>query len=404
MTVRRLPHVGLSASVPGESLYGDESTIDARGQAEREAVYRQMSDFLYSEATQRLMADQVAEMRRPPIRVIATCRPTDRAEAVSGTQATSQCATCVRFTSTFARGHGPDGTYSLPSNCAAYPVGIPEEIYENLLDHREPLPDDHGLQWSSNGIPFPEYAMATPVGLVAQIGDTASMQTYVMTAAALGDAQTGAMVALVPSGADAARLAVPGGETVDQLHCTIAYLGLAADISDLQQRGLLDWAADAASAWPAIEADAFAVALFNPTGPEPCVTVLLNGDDLADFHDTSIAEISDIVDLPTQHAPFIPHVSLLYGDDMSAGLGKTGPVTFDTLRVAFAGEINDFPLGGGSADATSVDPGKAAEVASATPTPESIASGRVRFHGCPYCGMAEGHLSGCQNSVVTPLD
>jgi hypothetical protein len=35
---RRLPHVGLNVPEAGQSLYGDESTIGARGQAERAAT------------------------------------------------------------------------------------------------------------------------------------------------------------------------------------------------------------------------------------------------------------------------------------------------------------------------------------------------------------------------------
>lgn len=35
---RHLPHVGLNVPEAGQSLYGDESTIGARGQAERDAT------------------------------------------------------------------------------------------------------------------------------------------------------------------------------------------------------------------------------------------------------------------------------------------------------------------------------------------------------------------------------
>jgi hypothetical protein len=35
---RHLPHVGLNIPQAGQSLYGDESTIGARGQAERDAT------------------------------------------------------------------------------------------------------------------------------------------------------------------------------------------------------------------------------------------------------------------------------------------------------------------------------------------------------------------------------
>jgi 2'-5' RNA ligase len=300
------------------------------------------------------------------------------------TQATSQCATCERFTSTFARGHGPDGTYSLPSNCAAYPDGIPEEIYQNLLDHRDPLPGDHGLQWVTNGLAFPVYAMATPAR------DTAPVTSPLTAAAELGDAQTGAMVALIPSAPDAQRLALPLG--IGELHCTIAYLGLAEELGNEIRVELLEWAADAAGASDPVPVEILGPAVFNPS-TEPCIVMLLGGADLAEFFEIAVSEISDIVDLPEQHRPWHAHVTLAYiaPEQAAPDLGakslfaeRTGPATFDVLRVAFAGEIHDFPLGGTvpatveSDDATAVDPGKAPAVASSTPQ-------RVRFDGCPYC-------------------
>lgn len=34
-----------------------------------------------------------------------------------------------------------------PATCDAFPDGIPDEIYPNGADHREPYPDDHGLRF-----------------------------------------------------------------------------------------------------------------------------------------------------------------------------------------------------------------------------------------------------------------
>lgn len=33
-------------------------------------------------------------------------------------------------------------------SCAAYPDGIPDDILYGGLDHRKPLPEDHGVQFS----------------------------------------------------------------------------------------------------------------------------------------------------------------------------------------------------------------------------------------------------------------
>lgn len=172
---------------------------------------------------------------------------------------------------------------------------------------------------------------------------------------AAADVHDGAMIALVPSDDDLARLAVGGGEPLDQLHLTLLYLGDAVNINDQDRQDILDSMEELAARLPVVIGDAFAVSVFNPTGPEPCVVLILAGMDLVDAHESVIENVND-VDLPTlpeQHVPWIPHVTLLYVDPMEgidnlevtefAGQ-RSGEVTFDRLRVAFGGEITDFNL------------------------------------------------------------
>lgn len=72
------------------------------------------------------------------------------------TQPTSQCAVCVHFVSPFAR---TDGNWDAPASCGAFPDGIPDEVYGNLIDHREPIEGDNGVQWAPvPGAVYPEYA------------------------------------------------------------------------------------------------------------------------------------------------------------------------------------------------------------------------------------------------------
>jgi hypothetical protein len=47
-----------------------------------------------------------------------------------------QCESCLHLHS----------NWSTPT-CAAYPEGIPTEILYNEVDHRFPLPGDHGIQF-----------------------------------------------------------------------------------------------------------------------------------------------------------------------------------------------------------------------------------------------------------------
>jgi hypothetical protein len=83
---------------------------------------------------------------------------------------------------------------------------------------------------------------------------------------AAAEVHTGAMVALIPSETDARRLAVEGGEPVDQLHITLMYLGTAADIPDEAKTQIVSTLQQTAAGWPALEVDGFAVSIFNPPG------------------------------------------------------------------------------------------------------------------------------------------
>lgn len=169
--------------------------------------------------------------------------------------------------------------------------------------------------------------------------------------------QTGAMVALVPSEADLDRLALPGGEPREELHLTMAYLGDAADVApevrDALLEALTQYVGEEIDG--PVTANAFGVAYWNPDGPDPA-WVLNVGDErgsagptLNDVHSV-VQEVTEILvpTLPDQHSPWQPHVCIAYSitgifNDL---LERLGPVTFDRLRIAYAGESQDLELGG----------------------------------------------------------
>lgn len=76
----------------------------------------------------------------------------------------SQCLSCKHWISPLDRkddnARGPEPTQV----CAAYPLadgGIPDDIWWNRADHRNPQSGDHGLRWESlGGAKFPEWAMS----------------------------------------------------------------------------------------------------------------------------------------------------------------------------------------------------------------------------------------------------
>jgi 2'-5' RNA ligase len=177
----------------------------------------------------------------------------------------------------------------------------------------------------------------------------------VVTAAA--EVHTGAMVALRPSLEDAKRLAVDGGEPADQLHTTLMYLGAAADIPEEAQARIIEAMWQLAEGMPPLTVEGFAVSAFNPgdsNDRDPCIVLGLSGDGLDDIHGQVGEALSNLESepagftLPEQHAPWQPHVTLVYTDDVSMVerlADRVGPVTFDAIRVAFAGEVFDIPLG-----------------------------------------------------------
>lgn len=166
---------------------------------------------------------------------------------------------------------------------------------------------------------------------------------------------TGAMIALVPQDSDIQRLAVPGGEPAEQLHLTLFFLGKGSAYDFPARDQIVNAARNIAGNLPPIEAVGQAITMFNPNGgdngQEPCVVMLCTGTELSFVHDRMEELVqteihSDMV--PEQHDPWTPHITLMYTDDSSM-IGelndRLGPVTFDTLRIAFAGNVTDIPLG-----------------------------------------------------------
>lgn len=212
-----------------------------------------------------------------------------------------------------------------------------------------------------------------------------------LTAAA--EVHTGAMVALRPSAEDAKRLAVDGGEPADQLHCTQAYLGEAADIPPEVRRAIIDrlrsLVEDAIRPdydLPLV-VDGFAVSMFNPPGAEhpdgrdrsSCVVLGLSGDGLDSVHKMIVSTVEEVyaehgLEMPSQHAPYNAHLTLEYADDphrVEELMDRAGPVAFDAIRAAFGGDNTDIPL----APIATATPGT--DFAVAVPDADSPAVGSI---------------------------
>lgn len=284
-------------------------------------------------------------------------------------RAQSQCTpSCALYRSPFS----DQNTAGLPGPfCQPFPTGIPDDVWENRFDHRQVHLDQVGdAVWTpaGPGVEFPTYAL--PVS-----------EDATLTAAA--DVMDGAMIALVPSQADLDRLAIPGGEPIEQLHLTLVYLGEAADIDQETRDALIAWARDLAPSWDSVEGDGFGIAVFNPLGEEPCVVAIVGGSDVAEMHETALADAIDIMELPEQHVPFVPHVTLAYlatdlaDADVATLSDRAAPIVFDRIRLAFGGEVTNVPLGSPSSG-TEALPEAPPEVVVVPDEPVAAAAGPIR--------------------------
>lgn len=221
------------------------------------------------------------------------------------------------------------------------------------------------------------------------------------------DAHTGAMIALVPTETDLDRLVLDedGVEPRDELHLTLFYLGDGADFDDETRQGLVNAVTSMVEnrAIEPVTATAFGYAHWNPTSDDPA-WVLNVGDD----HEADCSTLSEVrasvseswfdggvqFELPEQHTPWVPHVCLVYSsDDWGDELARrVGGVTFDRVRLAFAGQVYDVPLG------------KTATVASTSGgviVPWHIAKNHAECSdGKPYAVVkdADGSVAGCHAS------
>jgi len=171
-----------------------------------------------------------------------------------------------------------------------------------------------------------------------------------------GEHLSGAMIALMPTEKDATRLRLSGGESADQLHLTLFFLGEGSDWSSEDRQSLTDDLLSALESNPVdiIKARAFGVSHWNGDLDNPC-WVLSVGDVKEEDYSLSLDEVRGVIkkslsaELPIQYTPWAPHICIAYTDDVSLTKElqkKLGEVSFDRIRVAFAGEYTDIVLGG----------------------------------------------------------
>lgn len=185
---------------------------------------------------------------------------------------------------------------------------------------------------------------------------------------AAGEVNLGAMIALMPTAEDANSLAldIDGTEPASELHTTLLFLGDGADWGDEERAYVKGLVMDIAAETAVISTETFSVNIFNPGTDDFDTAVVLGVRGAPGLVTTQVRVAIALAqayptELPEQHTPWVPHITLAYSDEMSVvkqAMKKLGPVTFDRIRVVFAGEITDFPLGTQDSDDSIVAAGK----------------------------------------------
>lgn len=177
--------------------------------------------------------------------------------------------------------------------------------------------------------------------------------------AADGSHLDGAMIALMPTAADAKRLALPGGEAAEDLHLTLVFLGGDASVFGHDARNaIIDAMRPIAGMLDPLQLKIFGVAHWN--GNTDTASWVWNVGDLKNPEALDsppcVGEIQDLAQdtveimemgSPDQHSPWAAHVCAAYTKDLSLikELEKRlGAVTFDRLRISFGGDDTDIPL------------------------------------------------------------
>ena len=155
---------------------------------------------------------------------------------------------------------------------------------------------------------------------------------------------TGAMVALYPRGDYARQIAIPTGEPVEDLHLTLVYLG--ENVSGSPDT-LIQSMSQLADSFTVIDTRVVGTAVFD----EGAVVYLVgNNSQLPDLHTDTLNACHTSFQVPRQHNPWTPHVTVGYDIDPRQ-LNYTGTILFDRIGVAVRGRTHYLPLLGATVGA-----------------------------------------------------
>jgi len=194
-----------------------------------------------------------------------------------------------------------------------------------------------------------------------QVADPNTIESIDAVAASANEsANTGGMIALIPSKADGDRLVLPGGELQEELHLTLWFLGDASQYDAATRDAYAQAIQDevTTNGIGPVTCMAFGVNYWNPAGDSPAMVLAVGDSDEPYLEDIRGLTAEAMVSVPTvpfgdiadaQHSPWVPHVTIAYSNDITILPeleARLGPITFDRIRLAFGDETKDIVLSG----------------------------------------------------------
>ena len=149
------------------------------------------------------------------------------------------------------------------------------------------------------------------------------------------------MVALYPSPDVARALAQDAGEPAEDLHLTLAFLGEADELEDID--ALKAVVAGIAAAAPPLSGEVSGIGHFT-AGPEPVTYASPDVPGLAELRQAVCEGCEGAGAEPSGEHGFTPHITLSYAH--SEPDIPNLPLSFDTLSLVVAGERTDYLLRG----------------------------------------------------------
>lgn len=173
----------------------------------------------------------------------------------------------------------------------------------------------------------------------------------------------GGMIALMPTAADAKRLAFKGGEPAEELHCTLFFLGDEGGAWTGDQRNELEATVRALVGLYELEpvqAKIFGVAHWNGGSEKPSWVWSVGDAEAGEgvpaagltraraLATEALESTHERPEIPPQHSPWVAHICAAYDGDLTlvrALEKRLGSVTFDRIRLSFGDDDRDIPLG-----------------------------------------------------------